>query len=72
MGSYPSWLRRHTVNMLAMATACSTHAYPTLYIREGPTNTFRSYKSREYSLMVKFFSVIEADAGSNPVVLVSV
>ena len=30
------------------------------------------YKSREYSLMVKFFSVIEADAGSNPVVLVLV
>jgi hypothetical protein len=27
---------------------------------------------REYSLMVKFFSVIEADAGSNPVVLVLV
>ena len=37
MGSYPSWLRRHTVNMLAMATACSTHAYPRLHIREGPT-----------------------------------
>jgi hypothetical protein len=28
MGSYPSWLRRFTVNKLAMATACSTHAYP--------------------------------------------
>jgi hypothetical protein len=35
MGSYPSWLRRFTVNKLAMATACSTHAYPTHYIREG-------------------------------------
>ena len=23
-----SWLRRFTVNKLAMATACSTHAYP--------------------------------------------
>jgi membrane protein YdbS with pleckstrin-like domain len=30
MGSYPSWLRRFTVNKLAIATACSTHAYPNL------------------------------------------
>lgn len=28
LGSYPSWLRRFTVNKLAIATACSTHAYP--------------------------------------------
>jgi hypothetical protein len=32
MGSYPSWLRRFTVNKLAIATACSTHAYPNIQL----------------------------------------
>lgn len=30
MGSYPSWLRRFTVNKLAIAIVCSTHTYPIL------------------------------------------
>jgi hypothetical protein len=40
MGSYPSWLRRFTVNKLAIATACSTHACPMPYIREKVIELF--------------------------------
>lgn len=44
MGSFPSWLRRLTVNKLAIATACSNHAYP---IHEFPPPSFTKSESKK-------------------------
>lgn len=44
MGSFPSWLRRLTVNKLAIATACSNHAYP---IHEFSPPSFTKSESKK-------------------------